>query len=69
MNNRNSNRRSVSTNNLKALPKGGISLEEGRGFRGQVTVNGNRYRTRRHRTRTAALRELNAIRAELMETL
>jgi len=69
MNNRNSNRRSTNNNNLKSLPKGGVSLEIGRGFRGEVTVNGNRYRTRRYKSRTGALRELRAIRAELMETL
>lgn len=53
----------------KALPKGGVYLESGRGYRGSVTVNGQRHRTRRHATRAAALRELNAIRGELMETL
>ena len=63
-NNRNSNK-----NNLSLFPKGGVSLEKNRGYRGSVTVNGQRYRTRRHATRTAALRELNTIRGELMEAL
>lgn len=66
MANRNRNRNS---NSNVTLPKGGVSLEVGRGYRGSVTVNGKRHRTRRHSTKTGALRELNAIRGELMETL
>lgn len=63
--NRNSNRNS----NLIVLPKGGVSLEVGRGYRGTLTVNGKRYRTRRYRTRVGAQRELNSIRSDLMDTL
>lgn len=66
MNNRNKNR---NNNNLTLLPKGGVSLEIGKGYRGSVTVDGKRYRTRRHSTKKAALRELNNIRGELMEVL
>ena len=68
MANRNSNR-NRNNNRTISLPKGGISLEAGRGYRGSVTVNGKRHRTRRHSTKSAALRELNAIRGELMEAL
>jgi hypothetical protein len=68
MTNRNKNR-NRNNNNSISLPKGGVSLEVGRGYRGAVTVNGKRHRTRRHATRAAAIRELNAIRGELMETL
>lgn len=66
MANRNRNRNS---NTNIALPKGGVSLEAGRGYRGSITVNGKRHRTRRHSTKTAAIRELNVIRGELMEAL
>jgi hypothetical protein len=68
MNNRNRNRSNNINRNI-SLPKGGVSLESGRGYRGSVTVNGKRHRTRRHSTKSAALRELNAIRGELMEAL
>lgn len=67
MTNRNKNRNN--NTNLALLPKGGVSLEIGRGYRGSVTVDGKRYRTRRHSTKKAALRELNNIRGELMEVL
>ena len=48
-----------------SLPKGGVSLETGRGYRGSVTVQGRRHRTKRDGTRLGALRALNRLRGEL----
>lgn len=61
-------RKSNRTTNAAAtsISKGGVSLEAGRGYRGSVSVNGRRYRTRRHETKTAALRALNQLRANLV---
>lgn len=69
MANRNSNKNNTKSNNLTVLPKGGVSLEVGRGYRGSITVDGRRYRTRHYATKRAALKELNTIRGELMEVL
>lgn len=51
-------------NNLNV--KGGVSLEIGKGYRGSITVNGKRYRTKRHQTRTGAQRELNTLKRSVL---
>lgn len=62
-----SNRNRNTGTNLNV--KGGVSLEIGRGYRGSVTLNGKRYRTKRHETRTAAQRELNALKRSVLSQI
>lgn len=57
---------SNSNRNTNLNVKGGVSLEIGKGYRGSITVNGKRYRTKRHQTRTGAQRELNALRRSVL---
>lgn len=63
MSNRNQN------NNTNLTVKGGVSLETGKGYRGSITLNGKRYRTKRHETQTAARRELNALKRSVLSQI
>lgn len=52
------------------IPSGGVSFETKReAYRGSVTVNGVRHRTRYCNTRRAAVRELNLLRDQLLREL
>jgi hypothetical protein len=52
------------------IPSGGVSFETKReAYRGSVTVNGVRHRTRYCSTRRAAVRELNLLRDQLLREL
>lgn len=52
------------------VPSGGVSFETRReSYRGSVTVNGIRYRTRYCSSRRSALRQLNLLRNRILEEL
>lgn len=60
----------MTNSNNVIIPMGGVSFETKReAYRGSVTVNGVRHRTRYCSSRKAAVRELNLLRDQLLREL
>lgn len=63
-------RNTTNNSNVVTIPTGGVSFETQRNaYRGSVSVNGMRYRTKYYTSRSSALRALNQLRSQLAISL